>query len=78
MLMPIVSSVRAVNELTNLPVLGVIGRAFPTRRRARSRRLLLHFVAATACLVLALGVVLILSRSGVRLNIQAIQSLVKA
>jgi len=77
MLMPIVSSVRAVNALTNLPVLGVIGRAFPTRRRAQSRRRLLHFTAATACLVIALGVVLILSRSGVRLNIQAIQSLVK-
>ena len=78
MLMPVVSSVAAMSALTALPVLGVTGTAFPTLRRVQSRRRLLHFSAAVACLLVALGLALLLNHAGARLSIHAIQSLVKA
>jgi polysaccharide chain length determinant protein (PEP-CTERM system associated) len=74
---PIVSSVRAINELTGFPVLGVVSVAFPTAQRKKMWGHVWRFSAATACLLVALGVVLGLNWSGVRLSIQAIQSLVK-
>ena len=74
---PIVSSVRAINELTGFPVLGVVSVAFPTAQRKKMWGHVWRFSAATACLLIALGVVLGLNWSGVRLSIQAIQSLVK-
>ena len=73
---PIVGSTRAVNELTAFPVLGVVSGAFPTRRRWRSRRQMLSFSTAAACLVVAFGVALVLNRSGARLVVPPI-SLVK-
>jgi len=76
-LKPIVSSVRAMNELTSYPVLGVVGVAFPTRQRAQFRRHLWRISAAAACWVAAFAVVLALNWSGARLTIPAIQSLVK-
>jgi polysaccharide chain length determinant protein (PEP-CTERM system associated) len=76
-LKPIVSSVSAMNQLTSFPVLGVVSAAFPTRQRAKFRRHLWRISAAAACWVIALAVVLVLNRSGARLNIHAIASLVK-
>ena len=76
-LKPIVSSVRAMNELTSFPVLGVVGVAFPTLQRAQFRRHLWRISAAAACWVAAFAVVLALNWSGARLTIPAIQSLVK-
>jgi polysaccharide chain length determinant protein (PEP-CTERM system associated) len=74
---PIVSSVRAINEITAFPVLGVVSVAFPAAQRKRLWGSLWRFSAATACLLIALGVVLALNWSGVRLTIGAVQSLVK-
>jgi polysaccharide chain length determinant protein (PEP-CTERM system associated) len=74
---PILSSVRAVNELTPFPVLGVVSIAFPTVQRKKIWRNVWRISAASACLVLALGIVLALNWSGARLSIHAIQSLVK-
>ena len=74
---PILSSVRAVNELTAFPVLGVVSVAFPTAQRKNIVRHVWRISAASACLVLALGVVLALNWWGARLSIHAIQSLVK-
>jgi polysaccharide chain length determinant protein (PEP-CTERM system associated) len=76
-LKPIVSSVRAINELTGFPVLGVAGMAFPTRQRALSRRHLWRISVAAACWLAAFAAVLVLNWSGVRLGIHAIESLVK-
>jgi polysaccharide chain length determinant protein (PEP-CTERM system associated) len=76
-LKPIVSSVSAMKQLTSFPVLGAVSVAFPTRQRAQFRRHLWRISAAAACWVIALAVVLILNRSGARLNIPAIASLVK-
>ncbi len=77
MLMPIVSSVRTVNELTPYPVLGVVSVAFPTRERRDFRRHMWRFSAATACLLVAFAGVLVLNWTGVRLTLHAIRALVK-
>jgi polysaccharide chain length determinant protein (PEP-CTERM system associated) len=74
---PILSSVRAVNQLTTFPVLGVVSVAFPTAQRKKIWRHVWRISAASACLVIALGVALALNWSGARLSIHAIQSLVK-
>jgi polysaccharide chain length determinant protein (PEP-CTERM system associated) len=74
---PILSSVRAVNQLTAFPVLGVVSIAFPTAQRKKILRHVWRISAATACLVVALGIALVLNWSGARLSVQAIQSLVK-
>jgi len=74
---PILSSVRAVNELTGFPVLGVVSVAFPTAQKKKILRHVWRISAASACLVVALGIALVLNWSGARLSIHAIQSLVK-
>jgi polysaccharide chain length determinant protein (PEP-CTERM system associated) len=74
---PIVGSVRTLNELTGFPVLGVVSVAFPTAQRKKMWRHLWRISAATACLLVALAVALVLNWSGARLNIHEIQSLVK-
>jgi polysaccharide chain length determinant protein (PEP-CTERM system associated) len=73
-LKPIVSSVAGMNELTSFPVLGVISVAFPSRRRAERIRQLWSFSAVTACLLIMFVVVFALNRSGLRLTIHALQS----
>jgi len=66
-LRPVVNSVRGVMELTNFPVLGAVSVAFPSRQHFLFRRRLWRFSAATLCLVIALGAVLVLNWSGMRL-----------
>ena len=76
-LRPIVSSARAINELTSFPVLGVVSAAFPRRERREFWRHLLSFSAATSSLLVLLVIVLVLNWSGARLSVAAIQALVK-
>jgi hypothetical protein len=59
--------VRGVGQLTGFPMLGAVSVAFPSRQRFLFRRRLWRFSAATLCLVMALGAVLVLNWSGVRL-----------
>jgi polysaccharide chain length determinant protein (PEP-CTERM system associated) len=68
-LRPIVNSVRAVNEMTDFPVLGVVSVAFPSKQRSEFRSAVWRFSAATACLVLALAVALSLNWAGARLTV---------
>ena len=75
-LKPIVSSVPAVNALTQFPVLGVVSAAFPTRQQQERRRNMWRFSAAMVCLLLALVIALGLNWSGVRLTPQSVQSAV--
>ncbi|HXI48443.1 MAG TPA: XrtA system polysaccharide chain length determinant [Steroidobacteraceae bacterium] len=76
-LRPIVSSARAINELTSFPVLGVVSAAFPRRERREFWRHLLSFSAATSSLLVLFVIVLALNWSGARLSVAAIQALVK-
>jgi hypothetical protein len=71
---PVVSSVRAVNEVTGFPVLGVVSAAFPTFQRAQYQFNALRFTAAVLCLLAAFAGVLALNWSGVRLSMHALQS----
>jgi polysaccharide chain length determinant protein (PEP-CTERM system associated) len=68
-LRPVVNSVRGVTELTSFPVLGAVTVAFPSRQRHMFRRRIWGFSAATLCLIVALGAVLVLNKSGVRLDL---------
>jgi hypothetical protein len=72
------SSVRALNGLSSFPVLGVVGIAFPSAQRKQFRGHLWRFCAATACLLIALGIVLALNWSGARLSIHAVKTLVNS
>jgi len=69
MLKPVVSSVVAMNQLTPVPVLGIVSTAFPTRRRQVRRRELWRFATAAFCLMLALALVVGLNRAGIRLHV---------
>jgi polysaccharide chain length determinant protein (PEP-CTERM system associated) len=73
---PVVSSVRAMNEVTSFPVLGVVSAAFPTFERAQSRSHAVRFATAILCLVAAYACVLALNWSGARLNSSAMHSMV--
>jgi polysaccharide chain length determinant protein (PEP-CTERM system associated) len=73
---PVVSSVRALNEVTSFPVLGVVSAAFPSLQRAQSRFHALRFTAAALCLLAAFAGVLALNWSGARLSMHAIHSMV--
>jgi polysaccharide chain length determinant protein (PEP-CTERM system associated) len=74
LLNPVVSSVVAVNELTQLPVLGVVGFAFASAQRRQARSSLAQISTAAVCLVAAFGMAVVLSRSGVRLDVDAIRA----
>jgi len=75
---PVVSSVRALNEVTSFPVLGVVSAAFPTSQREVNRFHAFRFTAAALCLVAAFAGVLALSWSGARLTLHAVHSTMAA
>ncbi len=74
LLNPVVSSVVAVNELTPLPVLGVVGFAFASVQRRQARSSLTRISAAAICLLAAFTMAVVLSRSGVRLDVNSIRA----
>jgi polysaccharide chain length determinant protein (PEP-CTERM system associated) len=74
---PIVSSVRTVNEITQFPVLGVVGVGFPSRRKLEFRRDIKRFSAASAGLTICFVIALVLNSLGARLTLHALRSLVK-
>ena len=73
---PVVTSVRALNEVTSFPVLGIVSAAFPTFQRAQTRLHTLRFTVAMLCLVAAFAGVLALNWSGVRLSNHTLHSMV--
>jgi polysaccharide chain length determinant protein (PEP-CTERM system associated) len=74
---PMVGSSSALATLTGVPVLVVVGSAFPRRAKRVWRRELWSISAAAACLLLAFAGAVILSHQGVRLGMpEALQRLV--
>ena len=67
-LRPVVGSLRALKQMTEFPVFGVVGLAYPSRQQLLVRRHLRRFSMAAAGFAAALGIALVLSGSGVRLN----------
>lgn len=78
LLNPVLMSANALMTFTGVPVLGVVGNAYPGSERPRLRRQSLVFSGAAASLVVLCVLVLILNWSGVRLSAQFFQSLVGA
>jgi polysaccharide chain length determinant protein (PEP-CTERM system associated) len=77
-LWPVVDSARALERLTQVPVLGVVSSAFPATDRGAARRDLLLLSAAMGCLILAFALVVLLNRAGVRLSLQLLRHAVNA
>ena len=68
---PMVGSSSGLAALTGVPVLVVVGSAFPSRTSRAWRRELWSISAATACLLLAFAGALALNHQGVRLGMPA-------
>jgi hypothetical protein len=64
---PVLSSLRELRDLVEVPVYGVVSAAFPRGLAEIAKRQKLRFVAAAGAFTLLFGVVLFLSRLGVRL-----------
>lgn len=77
-LRPVVSSPRGMSQITGWTQLGTVGIAFPTRYALQFRSHVRKFSAATACLVVALAVALLLNWSGARLSLHALKTLAKS
>lgn len=71
-LWPVVGSARSLEQLANVPLLGVVSSAFPGADQKAARRDLVFLSTVTACLVLAFAVVLVLNHAGLRLTVQAL------
>lgn len=68
---PVVGTAQSLMRLTGLPVLGVVGAAFPGRIRHEERRSVYRYAAGLGCLMFAFLIVVILSRAGLRLAMQS-------
>jgi hypothetical protein len=75
-LRPVIAAASSLSTLTDLPLIGVVGLAFPGRKRALFRRNMMRFSLAGAGLFAAFVVVLVLNHAGVRLSLHALQKLV--
>jgi polysaccharide chain length determinant protein (PEP-CTERM system associated) len=74
---PVLGSAGAVAQLTGLTVLAEVGSAFPTSARASYRRELRHVSIAIVFLVAVFLIELSLSRAGLRLDVPALQQVVR-
>ena len=66
---PVVSSLREIRDIADIPIFGVVSAAFPRELALQSKRQRLHFVAVAAAFTVALVLVLLLNRMGLRLAI---------
>ena len=67
-LRPVVGSPTALRHLAGIPVVAVVGSAFPTHAAITARRERRRFSIAIACLIVGFVIVVVLSHFGVRLN----------
>ena len=67
-LRPVVGSPTALRQLTGIPVVAVVGTAFPTRAAITARSEVRRFSIAIACVIVGFVIVLLLSHFGVRLG----------
>ena len=74
---PVLGSAVSVAQLTGLTVLAEVGTAFPTQASVTSRRELRQVSIAIVCLVAVFLIELSLSRAGLRLDIPALQHMVR-
>jgi len=75
-LYPVVSSSGTFARTIGVPVLGLVSVAFPQQKRRARRRDVWRMSLATACLVVAFGVAVVLSQQGYRLSASVLKHLV--
>jgi polysaccharide chain length determinant protein (PEP-CTERM system associated) len=75
-LRPVVTSAPAISKALGVPVLGLVGVAFPQRARSARRRDILRLSLGCACLVAAFLVAVFMSMQGYRLNLTTLKHLV--
>jgi polysaccharide chain length determinant protein (PEP-CTERM system associated) len=73
---PLIGSASGVAAATGVPVIAVVGSAFPQRARRARRSEIWKLSAAAACLLVAFGAAIALSHYGARLSVPALQRLV--
>jgi polysaccharide chain length determinant protein (PEP-CTERM system associated) len=71
LLRPTVGSQRSLSELTGLPVLGVVGSAFPLAQSREARRATWSYSAAVSVLLVLFAGAVVLNSLGVRLNLHS-------
>jgi polysaccharide chain length determinant protein (PEP-CTERM system associated) len=67
-LRPVVGSPAALRQFAGIPVVAVVGCAFPTRAALTARREFRRFSFAIACLIVGFVIVVVLSHLGIRLS----------
>ena len=67
-LRPVVGSPTALRQLTGIPVVAVVGCAFPARAAFTARSEVRRFSLALACLIVGFVIVVVLSHLGLRLS----------
>lgn len=77
-LRPVVGAPTLLRQLTGIPVVAVVGCAFPTRTALTRRRQIRRFSLALACLIIGFVAVVVLSHLGFRLADIAGTSMVSA
>jgi polysaccharide chain length determinant protein (PEP-CTERM system associated) len=75
-LRPVVISAKRLTEQTGIRVLGIVGPAFPTSAEGLVRSQIRQVAVAIVALIACFAIILTLSRSGVRLDLGAINYLV--
>jgi len=71
-LRPVVSSPGSLAQFSGVPVLGLVGVAFPERERAALRQDVLRLSIAVGCLIVAFVVAVGMSRAGYRLILSSV------
>jgi polysaccharide chain length determinant protein (PEP-CTERM system associated) len=69
---PVIASANTISSLTNFPILGSVGVAFPTRKSDQVRRDGWKYVLASSVLLVLFALVMALNWSGVRLNLDSL------
>jgi len=65
---PVVSSPTALRQMTGIPVVAVVGCAFPTRTALTARSELRRFSFALVCILIGFAAIVVLSQLGFRLS----------
>ena len=76
-LRPVVGSPMALRQLADVPLVAVVGCAFPTRATLTARSQIRRFSFALACLIVGFAIVLVLSHLGVRLSVSPVTPTVR-
>jgi polysaccharide chain length determinant protein (PEP-CTERM system associated) len=77
-LRPVVTSSASFAQSMGVPILGLVGVAFPERERKATRRDVLRISLAAGCLVVGFAMAIMLSRHGYRFSLTALKQMVGA